>query len=84
MTWISDALAKWGIEPAPQCPLCRFLEGQLGHAQAEVLELRLALADGEPTRSARHDLEVVNRRLAVANDQIAVLQQQVARHKGKS
>jgi hypothetical protein len=66
---------KWGIKPDPECALCVILDRHLATAAAEVLELRIALADGEPTRSARRDLEVVNARLAEANAQLA-------RHKG--
>jgi hypothetical protein len=73
---ILDSLKRWGIDPAPECPLCVHLDRLLSAASAEVLELRIALADGEPTRSARRDLEVVNARLAEANAQLA-------RHKGE-
>jgi hypothetical protein len=74
---ILESLKRWGIEPAPACPLCVHLDRLLSEAAAVVLELRLQVADGEPTRSARRDLEVVNARLAEANAQLA-------RHKGNA
>lgn len=52
------------------CPLCAHREQQLDRLNNEVLVLRLALAESEPTVAARQDLERVNQRLVEANTEI--------------
>jgi hypothetical protein len=62
----------FGLEPK-RCPLCATTDAAMRVLAAEVLELRLALADSQATRSARQDLERVNARLVEANETISDL-----------
>jgi hypothetical protein len=69
MSWILDSLAKWGIEPAPDCHLCAYLSQQLERVQADLLETRLLVADGPRGRvqELERNLAEVNERLARHN-----------------
>lgn len=62
-----------------QCALCAHRERQMDRLHQEVLELRLAVAEGRPTVEARRDLETVNQKLAAANTKIAGLEARLYR-----
>lgn len=55
----------------PSCPLCVYLSKQNERLMNENLSLRIKVAEGTASESCRRDLELVNRRLAEANAELA-------------
>lgn len=66
MSWIAEALSKWGIEPSPECNLCWWLNAKVERLEADLLATRLEVVDGP--RERVKELEV---HLARANALIA-------------